>query len=73
MEVSVCNALGRFAWQAPVKRIDAALVARGRTLFKEGEPIADSSTRQGVISELYDTFRSSTLPELIRQGIVTRD
>lgn len=56
-----------------VKRIDAALVARGRTLFKEGEPIADSPTRQGVISELYDTFRSSTLPELIRQGIVTRD
>jgi SAM-dependent methyltransferase len=52
-------------------RVAARLEASGRTLQQNGQPVADASQRSQLVEEACKAFISTSLPELVRLGIVT--
>jgi SAM-dependent methyltransferase len=51
-------------------RIDARLTAAGRTLQKDGKTVTDPTERQALVRTACDAFRTTSLPQLARLGIV---
>jgi SAM-dependent methyltransferase len=52
-------------------RLDARLAEQGRSLLRQGEAVRDPAERRGLVEEACATFRATTLPQLVRLGIVT--
>jgi SAM-dependent methyltransferase len=52
-------------------RVDKRLVASGRTLQQNGQPVNDAVQRARLIDEACQAFIHTSLPELVRLGIVT--
>ena len=50
-------------------RVAGRLVASGRTLQQNGQPVTDAAIRGGLVEEACRAFISKSLPELIRLGI----
>jgi SAM-dependent methyltransferase len=51
-------------------RIAARLEASGRTLQQNGQPVSDASQRSRLVEEACQSFIDTSLPELVRLGIV---
>ncbi len=52
-------------------RIDARLVAAGRSIQKDGQPVSDPAIRLEIVQAACESFVGKTLPQMIRFGIVT--
>ena len=52
-------------------RVVARLEASGRTLQQNGQPVSDASQRSRLVEEACQAFIATSLPELVRLGIVT--
>ena len=52
------------------ERLATRLDASGRTLQKDGKPVSDVTQRSQLVEEACKAFISTSLPELIRLGIV---
>jgi hypothetical protein len=52
-------------------RVATRLEASGRTLQQNGQPVADASQRSQLVEEACNAFIATSLPELVRLGIVT--
>lgn len=53
-------------------RVDERLVKSGRSLQKEGKPVADTAERLQLVEQACDAFVKTSLPQLMRLGIVTK-
>ncbi|RLS30559.1 MAG: methyltransferase domain-containing protein [Planctomycetota bacterium] len=53
-------------------RVDALMASRDRVLQREGKPVTDPAERRQRITEAYEAFRTTILPQLEQQGVVTR-
>ncbi len=51
-------------------RVAARLEASGRTLQQNGQPVSDASQRSRLVEEACQSFIDTSLPELVRLGIV---
>ena len=51
-------------------RVAARLGASGRTLQQNGQPVSDASQRSRLVEEACQSFIDTSLPELVRLGIV---
>ena len=51
-------------------RLDARLTAAGRALQKDGKTVTDPTDRQALVRTACDAFRTASLPQLARLGIV---
>jgi SAM-dependent methyltransferase len=51
-------------------RIDARLTAAGREVQKEGKTITDPTERLALVRFACDTFRTTSLPQLVQLGII---
>jgi hypothetical protein len=51
-------------------RVAARLEASGRTLQQNGQPVSDASQRSRLVEEACQSFNATSLPELVRLGIV---
>lgn len=52
-------------------RIDARLTAAGRAVQKDGKTVTDPTERLALVRTACDAFRTASLPQLERLGIVT--
>lgn len=52
------------------ERIATRLEASGRTLQQNGKPVDDSTQRAGLVEEACQSFIRTSLPQLVRLGIV---
>ena len=52
------------------ERLATRLDASGRTLQKDGQPVSDAAQRSQLVEEACQAFISTSLPELVRLGIV---
>jgi len=55
-----------------VARVDERLAKSGRSLQKEGKPVADAAERLQLVEQACDAFVKTSLPQLVRLGIVTK-
>ena len=53
-----------------VARVDERLAKSGRSLQKEGKPVADTAERLQLVEQACDAFVKTSLPQLVRLGIV---
>lgn len=53
-------------------RVDERLAKSGRSLQKEGKPVADAAERLQLVEQACDAFVKTSLPQLVRLGIVTK-
>lgn len=51
-------------------RVAARLEASGRTLQKDGKPVADEASRKQVLTQACETFLTARLPQLLAAGVV---
>ncbi len=51
-------------------RVVARLGASGRTLQKDGQPVADEATRNQIVAQACETFLAGRVPQLIAAGVV---
>ncbi len=55
-----------------VARVDERLAKSGRSLQKEGKPVADAAERLEFVAQACDAFVKTSPPQLVRLGIVTK-
>jgi SAM-dependent methyltransferase len=53
-------------------RVDERLVKSGRSLQKEGQPVTDGAQRLQLVEQACDAFMKTSLPQLVRLGIVAK-
>lgn len=53
-------------------RVDGRLAKSGRSLQKEGKPVADAAERLQLVEQACDAFIKTSLPQLVRLGIVVQ-
>jgi SAM-dependent methyltransferase len=53
-------------------RVDSRLIASGRSLQKDGKPVTDAAERLTLVEQACDAFVKTSLPQLVRLGIVTK-
>ncbi|NDC53387.1 MAG: methyltransferase domain-containing protein [Planctomycetia bacterium] len=53
-----------------VERVDARLVAAGRSIQQEGQPVTDPAARRRLVEAACTAFLDASLPQLARLGIV---
>jgi SAM-dependent methyltransferase len=51
-------------------RVDTRLVGSGRSLQREGKPVTDAAERLQLVEAACTAFRQTSLPQLIRLGII---
>jgi hypothetical protein len=69
-DAAILHELAERGREGLVARVTQRLEASGRTVQKNGEPVLDANERKKLVEESCQAFMTTSLPELVRFGIV---
>ena len=71
LDAAILHELAASGPDGLAERIDARLTASGRAVQKDGKTVTDPTERLALVRTACDAFRTVSLPQLERLGIVT--
>jgi hypothetical protein len=69
-DAAILHELAERGREGLVARVTQRLEASGRTVQKNGEPVLDANELKKLVEESCQAFMTTSLPELVRFGIV---